>query len=120
MANKNGRTGAEWETRLAAFFNRQDSFRLPTGFEVQRAPRWGAADKGDLLNTRDFCIEAKAGRNIDLSGFLNEAIEEAKNAGKRFGVVVIKRRNHKTEQAYVVMQLDQFSDLLSDYHSERS
>ena len=82
------------------------------GGEVFRAPRWGANDKGDLVNTGDFVFEAKAVRSIDLSGFLNETETERANAGRRWGVCVIKRRNHGVGKAYAVMPFDQFLDLI--------
>lgn len=102
------RTGSEWEARLASHLTQRNTF----GGEVFRAPRWGAKDKGDLVNTGDFVFEAKAVRAIDLAGFLKETDTERDNANKRWGVCVIKRRNHSIEKAYAVMQLDQLLDLI--------
>jgi hypothetical protein len=102
------RTGSEWEARIASHLTDRGTF----GGEVFRAPRWGANDKGDLVNTGDFVFEAKAVKAIDLSGFLNETETERINAARRWGVCVIKRRNHPIGKAYAVMQLDQFLDLI--------
>lgn len=102
------RTGSEWEARIASRLTQRKTF----GGEVFRAPKWGAKDKGDLVNTGDFVFEAKATRSIDLSGFLDETETERVNAGRRWGVCVIKRRNHEAGKAYAVMQLDQFLDLV--------
>lgn len=112
MANPNGRKGADFETALAAFFNAEDTF----GREVFRAPRWGAKDKGDLVNTLDFVIEAKNQKTLSLSGWLNEARAQAVNAKKRWGAVVIKKRNHAVRNSYVVMRLDDFSELLREFY----
>lgn len=108
MSTYSRRTGSEWEARLASHLTGRGTF----GGEVFRSPHWGVNDKGDLLNTGDFVFEAKAVRNIDLSGFLNETETERINAGRRWGVCVIKRRNHAIGKAYAVMQLDQFLDLV--------
>lgn len=102
------RTGSEWEGRLASLLTERATF----GGEVFRSPSWGVNDKGDLLNTGDFVFEAKAVRKIDLSGFLDETETERKNAGRRWGVCVIKRRNHHIGKAYAVMTLDQYLDLI--------
>lgn len=102
------RTGSEWEARIASHLTQRRTF----GGEVFRAPRWGANDKGDLVNTGDFVFEAKATKTIDLSGFLNETETERTNANRRWGVCVIKRRNHPVGRAYAVMQLDQYLDLI--------
>lgn len=108
MSTYSRRTGSEWEARIASHLTQRGTF----GGEVFRAPRWGANDKGDLVNTGDFVFEAKATKTIDLSGFLNETETERNNASRRWGVCVIKRRNHPIGKAYAVMQLDQYLDLI--------
>lgn len=108
MSTYSSRTGTEWESRLADFLTERGTF----GGEVFRAPRWGAKDKGDLVNTGDFCFEAKATKAIDLAGFLTETEVERENAGRRWGVCVVKRRNHNIRKAYAVMPLDQLLDLI--------
>lgn len=108
MSTYSRRTGSEWEARIASHLTKRSTF----GGEVFRAPRWGANDKGDLVNTGDFVFEAKAVKAIDLSGFLTETETERQNAGRRWGVCVIKRRNHPIGKAYAVMPLDQFLDLI--------
>ena len=82
--------------------------------KVQRAPLWGSADQGDLLNTGAFVLELKAVKDITLSKFVDEAEREAENAGARWGAAVIKRRNHQTQKAYVVMTLEQWVDLIKE------
>ena len=108
MSTYSRRTGSEWETRLASHLTQRKTF----GGEVFRAPRWGAKDKGDLVNTGDFAFEAKATKTIDLSGFLGETETERINAGRRWGVCVVKRRNHPVGRSYAVMELDSLLDLI--------
>lgn len=108
MSSYSRRTGSEWEARIASYLTERKTF----GGEVFRAPRWGSVDKGDLVNTGDFVFEAKAVKSIDLSGFLNETETERTNAGRRWGVCVVKRRNHPIGRSYAVMPFDQFLDLI--------
>lgn len=108
MSTYSRRTGSDWEARLASHLTSRNTF----GGEVFRAPRWGAQDKGDLVNTGDFVFEAKATKAIDLAGFLKETETERQNANRRWGVCVIKRRNHPTGKAYAVMELDLLLDLI--------
>lgn len=108
MSNPARRKGSEWEARIASHLTDRGTF---VG-EVFRAPQWGPADKGDLVNTGDFVFEAKATKKQDLATFLAETEEERKNAGRRWGVCVIKRRNHKLQRAYAVMELEQLLDLI--------
>lgn len=82
---------------------------------AERAPRWGSVDKGDLVNTGDFCFELKACKQIDLAGFIKEAEAEAINANKEYPVVIIKRRQKPIANAYVVLVLEDFVDLLKEY-----
>lgn len=82
--------------------------------KVQRAPLWGTSDQGDLLNTGSFTFECKATKALDLASFVKEAEAESANAGTRWGAAVIKRRNHTTANAYVVMTLRAFVDLIKE------
>lgn len=52
----------------------------------------GSQDKGDLWIPDDrYVIECKRVKGMNLSGWLNEATVEARNAGKPHGVVFHKR-----------------------------
>lgn len=114
MSNPSKRKGSAFEVALRDYLNAAGVFRSP----VQRAPSWGTLDKGDLLNTGSFTVEAKAVKQIDLSRFVDEAEVEAANAGTRWGVAVIKRRNHSIEKAYVAMTLRTFTDILKELSPE--
>jgi hypothetical protein len=48
---------------------------------------------------------------------MDEALVEQKNAKKRFGISIIKRRNKSAKEAYVVMTLEQWIDLYSFYQN---
>ena len=71
-------------------------------------------DVGDVAGIPGFVIEVKACRCFDLAGWLDEATREAANAGEgAVGVVVAKRRGHGPEDAYAVLRLADFAELLA-------
>lgn len=100
--------GSQWERDVAKYFN-------DCGYpEVER--RYGAGatlDKGDINGVKDTVIEAKNVAKITLASIVDEALLEQKNAKKRFGISVIKRRNKNVKDAYVVLTLEQYIDLYS-------
>lgn len=102
--------GSQWERDIAKYFNDR-------GYtDVER--RYGAGatlDKGDINGVKDTAVEAKNVAKITLSSIMDEALTEQKNAKKRFGISIIKRRNKNAKEAYVVMTLEQWIDLYSFY-----
>ena len=110
MTNPNKAKGSKWELDVVKYFNER-------GFpEVER--RYGAGatlDKGDINGVKDTVVEAKNWAKISLSTIMDEALVEQKNAKKKFGISVIKRRNRNVKEAYVVMTLEQWIDLYSVY-----
>lgn len=73
---------------------------------VERRVDGGSKDRGDVAGLPRWVIEAKACRQLDLSGWMDEALKEAANDGAPFYAVVAKRRMKGTHQAYVVMPLE--------------
>jgi len=110
VTNPNKAKGSKWELDVAKYFNER-------GFpEVER--RYGAGatlDKGDINGVKDTVVDAKNWAKISLSTIMDEALVEQKNAKKKFGISVIKRRNRNVKEAYVVMTLEQWIDLYSVY-----
>jgi hypothetical protein len=80
---------------------------------AERRRLHGRFDKGDLINTGDWTLECKNEKVIQWSAALREAEIEAKHAGTRWHAAVINRRNHSTDQAYVVMTLSQLRNLIT-------
>lgn len=91
--------------------NRQSAKKAGTAFEnliasglrdaladsgIQRAPRWGAVDKGDIVNVRfhgqQIVIQTKDVARLDLPGWTNAAKVQQANAGALAGIVIHKRR----------------------------
>jgi hypothetical protein len=106
MANPNGRKGSLWEVVLAEFF-------ATHGFPyAERRARRGSNDAGDISGIPGVMIEAKAVKTITLSDFMDEVRVEKANAKAQVGACVIKRRNHSVERAYVVMELQDWIELI--------
>lgn len=109
MSNPNKNRGSQWERDVASYFRTH-------GFP-QADRRYGAGiqfDKGDLVGIPDFAIECKNTRTIDLAQFVAEAVAEAINARVKYGAAIIKRRQRPVKDAYVVMTLEQFTQLLQE------
>jgi hypothetical protein len=110
VTNPNKAKGSKWELDVAKYFNDRGYH------EVER--RYGAGatlDKGDINGVKDTVVEAKNWAKITLATIMDEALVEQKNAKKRFGISIIKRRNRNVKEAYVVMTLEQWVDLYSFY-----
>lgn len=110
MTSASRRTGTTWENAV------RDLLRNIWP-HVERAPRWGSKDKGDMVGTGPFVVEAKACKTIDLAGFVDEAIEEASNAGRPYPVVFIKRRRKPAKDCYVVMPAHAWLDMIEGYEN---
>jgi hypothetical protein len=110
LSTPSRRKGTTFESAVRDYLNSLGVFSNV----VQRAPLWGASDAGDLLNTGEWTFEVKNCKTITLADFVDQAEKEAKNAGTRWGAAVIKRRNKSTRDAYVVMSMAAFTDMIGE------
>lgn len=76
------------------------------GLPIERRVDGGTRDRGDVAGIKGWVLEAKACRQLDLAGWIDEAHREAANDGAPYYAVVAKRRMKGTHQAYVVMPLE--------------
>jgi hypothetical protein len=109
MANPSKRKGTAWESQVVAYF------RAHGQHFAERRALTGSADKGDVSGIPGVMIEAKAERQITLAAYADEVKVQTANAGASIGVAVVKRRNRGPGDAYVVMSLDTFAQLLADH-----
>lgn len=84
---------------------------------IDRAPKAGAKDKGDIANVRmgdhKVVIECKDVARMDLPKWTREAQVEAENASALLGIVVHKRHGvAKPDQQWVTMTLGDLARLL--------
>jgi Holliday junction resolvase len=104
------RAGTAWETAVVRFLRDR-------GFPADRSPLRGARDEGDITGIPGWVVECKAQRTWNLAVWCDEAAREADNAAARAGTwrrwaVVVKRFRRGVGDAYVVVDLDTFAELL--------
>lgn len=84
---------------------------------IDRAPKAGAKDKGDIANVRmgdhKIVIECKDVARMDMPKWVREAQVEAENAGALVGIVVHKRHGvAKPGQQWATLTLGDLTRLL--------
>lgn len=104
--NPNKAKGTRWESRLVEYL-RANGFPY-----AERRALAGTKDLGDIVNVPGVVIEAKNTKTINLAEWIDQLVEEKANANARHGAVIFPRRSHRTERAYVVLELEDFVDLI--------
>lgn len=109
--------GASFERLIADYL--RDNLGNHLSEAIDRQPKMGAKDVGDISNVRDsykrkIVVEAKDyGGKLDPPQWLREAAAETENAKAYAGVVVAKRRGTTDPGAqYVLMDVDTLIKLL--------
>ena len=97
--------GTRWESAVRDWLSEH-------GYPAFRPALHGAADKGDLFGIGNVTIQCKDTAKIDLAGAVDDAIEQAHNAGTDHFVVIQKRRRRGVGQAYVVTTLERWVETL--------
>ena len=101
------------KTKGTAFESAVVAHLKSSGFPyAERRALAGSADKGDIAGVPGVMLEAKNCKQLSLSAWMDEVRVQKKNAGAQVGVAVVKRRNHQTGRAYVVMEFDDFLELI--------
>ncbi len=109
MVNRAKQKGTAFETAVVRYLSAE------TGAWVERRALAGAEDKGDLIGDgclSEWCLELKDHKQINLAGFVDEAEAEGRNAGSRWFAAIVKRRNKGVKDAYVVMPLWLWTELI--------
>lgn len=100
--------GTRWEGAVRDFLNAK-------GFNVYRPAQEGFQDTGDLHGLPLFAVQCKDWR--DVTGAVREGLDgaqrQARHAGKPYGVNVVKRARKPVGEAYAVLRLEDFADLLA-------
>ena len=108
MTNKSKTKGTAWESRLVSYLQ---SHGFPY---AERRALAGSNDRGDVTGIPGVVIEAKNTKVIALAEWMDETVVETLNARASLGFCIFPRRNHTTGRAYVLMELDQFIEMLRD------
>ena len=105
--NRAKRKGTGLEVRVRDYFRQR-------GYEAERLPTEGKNDRGDIqVQGVPWVFECKATVGSDLGPTMNEAKKEAVNAGVLNYCVVKHRSRHSVDEAFVIMPLWMFVDVLS-------
>jgi hypothetical protein len=112
--------GATYETDIKDYFR-------GLGYDAERLARRGSKDEGDVVVRSDFigatigileCKAPGAGNAINLSGWIKEALVEARNYAEARNIdisdvlpaVVIKARGKAIADSYLVLRLGDVFD----------
>jgi len=117
MGNKHKAKGTAFETLVKDYL-------IGAGFRnARRTALAGAMDTGDIngivrrVTEREVAIQCKNDRSFNISGWLNDTVEQADRLGDGVPALVVKRKG-KGEKAlgesYAVMRLDDLIELLKE------
>jgi Holliday junction resolvase len=111
MSSYNKAKGSKFETDVMKYLRKLGHF-------AERLAKAGANDEGDIVTIiagQTYILECKNRKSLNLPAFWDEAQVEAKNYAKARGMVasplafvIVKRRQHGVEKAWVVQDLDQW------------
>lgn len=89
------------------------NFWMDAGFLwADRKTKRGKRDQGDVTGVEGWTLECKNDKTINLAGAVDEAAIEAANAGTPWFAAIVKRRGKNVRDAYVVMPLWLFVELV--------
>ena len=106
--------GSRFERQIADHLNA----RLPG--RIDRQPRTGAKDKGDIAGVttpdgRPIAIECKNVTRTQLAGWIHEAHTEADNLGAAAGIIIHKRHGRSAPDAqWVTMTVADLAAILAN------
>lgn len=81
---------------------------------IERRLAGSQQDRGDLQGIPYTVIECKNHKTFNLPGWMDRLAEQMDNANAFRGVVIVKRRNKPTAQAYAVMPLELWAELIKE------
>lgn len=110
MTTPSKRKGSRFETDICDYLRAQ-------GFnQAARTPAGATDDRGDINGIPDWTIEAKNHRN--LADALRDGVDQATAArhvtGTRWAAAIVKRPRKPTGDAYAVMPLEQWTQLVKE------
>lgn len=101
------RKGTKWEVDVRDFFKAK-------GINAYRPAQEGFKDVGDIHGVDPFVIQCKDWKDWQaaIRDGLDGAQKQARNAGLPFGVCIVKRARKPVSEAYVVMRLEDFAEVV--------
>lgn len=110
--SRNKQRGTRWESAVRDYLNERLG---DLGVEVYRPAQEGFKDSGDLHGVPFFAIQCKDWRetmNAIREGLIGVQTQKT-HADKPWGVNIVKRARKPVGQAYVVMTLEDFTEVLA-------
>ena len=111
MSSYNKAKGSKFETDVMKYLRKLGHF-------AERLAKAGSNDEGDIVTIiagQTYILECKNRKSINLPQFWAEAQTEAANYAKARGMVatppafvIVKRKQHGVEKAWVIQDLDQW------------
>jgi Holliday junction resolvase len=111
MSSYNKQKGTKFESDVMKYLRKLGHF-------AERLAKAGANDEGDIVTIiagQTYILECKNRKSINLPQFWAEAQTEAANYAKARGMVatppafvIVKRKQHGVEKAWVIQDLDQW------------
>ena len=111
MSSYNKQKGTKFETDVMKYLRELGHF-------AERLAKAGSNDEGDIVTIiagQTYILECKNRKAMNLPQFWDEARTEAANYAKARGLslsplafVILKRRQHGIEKAWVIQDLDQW------------
>ena len=105
MSAANRRKGNAWECAVAAFL-RDNGWSAITSRDANDGRQGGP----DLITDFPVCVEAKNVKQMDLAGWIDQAVDDAQ--GDPASVWVKRRGKADVSEAYVVMRAGDFVALV--------
>ncbi|MGO8870936.1 MAG: hypothetical protein ACLQPH_05945 [Acidimicrobiales bacterium] len=109
MSSAERRKGSQFERDVVAFLRANGHPYAERAYGAGRPD-----DRGDVDGIPGWTLELKNCQRLDLAGWCSEASSEAANARRPRWSVIFKRRNRPTADAYVLLDLATFAELLSE------
>jgi hypothetical protein len=110
--------GTKWESALVDHLTERWGVEgAGLGLVPRRVAQSGPLDTGDLHGLGPFVAQAKNYKDLvtALRVGVDGAVAQAARAGARYGVAFLKRPRKGTGEAYAVMRLDDWADMVAEF-----
>lgn len=109
MTNPNKARGTTFERAVRMFF-------LDHEIDAYKPAAQGLADSGDIHGVSPFVVQAKDWHHVTsaINAGLAGAAKQKQVAGELYGAAVVARRDRPVREAYVVLSMEDFVDIIHE------
>lgn len=112
MSSKQKIKGSAWEREVVRYLGEY----FPT---LERRQSGSLRDKGDLQGVPYWVFECKDHKALKLAEWTDHLWEQLDHAGATYGVVIAKRARKPVSEAYAVLPLALFRELLNELTGDK-